>query len=414
MPNSGAPDASSRFRPGFNDGALGLLAAAILLVGAVVWSGQTPRAEKTDFALTYMGAVLVHEGLGARLYDIELQKETLHRLFQHPNPLFFEHPPFEALLFSPLAAFSFRTAYLIWGLLNAVVWLLLIYFLRPYLPWPGEVLGYVCLWLLFAPLVVALYQGQSSIILLALFCIAFVQLRKKRGLAAGLVLGLGLFKFQFVLPFALISLLRKKWQFLIGFVISSCVLGTLSVAATGFQGVAQYFRFVLTVIKNPHNASYGSAVDMPTINGLLYAVVGERVGHVGLSVASALLSILLLIWVSRRWPSEKPDVSSDLVFGAAIAASLVAGAHMFTHDFSPLILAMFLTAANIRQAIAEPRIAVAIVLTVFWTFPIYFVLVAWHCLYLICPVLLLFVYLAVRMARHASRLPVNAVEYAGA
>jgi hypothetical protein len=394
MPNSGAPDASSRFRPGFNDGALGLLAAAILLVGAVVWSGQTPRAEKTDFALTYMGAVLVHEGLGARLYDIELQKETLHRLFQHPNPLFFEHPPFEALLFSPLAAFSFRTAYLIWGLLNAVVWLLLIYFLRRYLPWPGEVLGYVCLWLLFAPLVVALYQGQSSIILLALFCIAFVQLRKKRELAAGLALGLGLFKFQFVLPFALIFLLRKKWQFLIGFIISSCVLGTLSVAATGFQGVEQYSRFVLTVIKNPHNASYGSAVDMPTINGLLYAVVGKRVGHVGLSVASA--------------------VSCDLVFGAAISASLVAGAHMFTHDFSPLILAMFLTAANIRQAIAEPRIAVAIVLTVFWTFPIYFVLVAWHCLYLICPVLLLFVYLAVRMARHASRLPVNAVEYAGA
>jgi len=51
---------------------------------------------------------------------------------------------------------------------------------------------------------------------------------------------------------------------------------------------------------------------------------------------------------------------------------------------------------------------------VFWTFPIYFALVAWHCLYLMCPVLLLFVYLAVRMAKHASRLPVNAVEYAGA
>src|SRR6185369_17080718 len=134
MPNRGAPDASPRFRPGFNDGALGLLAAAILLGGAVMWSEQMPRAEKTDFALTYMGAVLVHEGLGARLYDIELQNETLHRLFRQPNPLFFEHPPFEALLFSPLAAFSFRTAYLIWGLINAVVWLLLIYFLRRYLP----------------------------------------------------------------------------------------------------------------------------------------------------------------------------------------------------------------------------------------------------------------------------------------
>jgi len=414
MPNSGALDASPRIRLGFNDGALGLLAAAILLVGAVVWSYQTPRVEKTDFALTYMGGVLVHEGLGARLYDIQLQKETLHRLFQHPNPLFFEHPPFEALLFSPLAAFSFRTAYLIWGLLNAVVWLLLIYSLRPHLPWPREVLGYVCLWLLFAPLGVALYQGQSSIILLALFCIAFVQLRKKRELAAGLVLGLGLFKFQFVLPFALIFLLRKKWQFLIGFIISSCVLGTLSIAAAGFQGVARYFLFVLTVIKNPHNASYGSAVDMPTIHGLLYALVGEKVGHLGLSVASTFLSILFLAWISRQWPSEKPDASSDLIFGAAIAASLAASAHMFMHDFSPLILPMFLTAANIRQEIAKPRIAMVIVLAVFWTLPIYFALVAWHCLYLMCPVLLLFVYLAVRMAKPASRLPTSTPECVGA
>src|SRR6266567_9508800 len=129
---------SSAMNIGFNDSTLGLLGSAILLFGAVLWSARGAGVEKTDFSLTYVGAQIVHQGLGGRLYDLDLQKQVRDSLFEHPSPLFFEHPPFEALLFSPLAAFSFRTAYLIWGLFNAVVWLFLIYFLRPHLPWPAE------------------------------------------------------------------------------------------------------------------------------------------------------------------------------------------------------------------------------------------------------------------------------------
>src|SRR5437764_406014 len=301
MSTRGAPDPVPRFRFGFNDGILTLLAAGIVLVSAVVWSSLQRSVEKTDFALTYMGATLVHSGQGAQLYNTELQEQSLHLLFNNPNPLFFEHPPFEALLFSPLAALPFRVAYLVWGLLNATVWLLLIILLRPYLPWPNDAVGYVCLWLIFAPLVVALYQGQTSIILLALFAIAFVQLKIQKQLSAGLALGLGLFKFQFVLPFALIFLLRNKWRFLGGFIISSCVLSALSLVAVGVHGIGDYFRLLLTITKNPHNVSFGSAVDMPTIHGLLYAVLGKKAGPTELTVISTLLSILLLIWISTRW-----------------------------------------------------------------------------------------------------------------
>jgi len=190
------------------------MAASILLVSAAIWCAHGPNAEKTDFSLTYVGARIVYQGLGHNLYDLTLQKQTRDSLFEHPNPLFFEHPPFEALLFSPLAVFSFRTAYLIWGLFNAVVWLFLIYFLRPHLPWPAEDLGYVFLWLLFAPLGVALYQGQSSLVLLALYAISFVCLKHRKESLAGFVLGLGLFKFQLALPFVLILVFRKKWRFL--------------------------------------------------------------------------------------------------------------------------------------------------------------------------------------------------------
>src|ERR1051326_1965273 len=168
-----------------NDTTLATIAAGILLIAAVLWSASGPNVEKTDFSLTYVGAHIIHHGLGSRLYDPEFQKNVRDSLFLHPNPLLFEHPPFEALLLSFLAAFSFPTAYFIWGLINAATWLTLMLFLRHYLVWPGEFLGYVCLWFLFAPLGVALFQGQPSLILLAMYALAFVELRKGRDYSAG-------------------------------------------------------------------------------------------------------------------------------------------------------------------------------------------------------------------------------------
>src|SRR6266568_8686664 len=171
---------SAAIRIGLNDSTFGLLGVAILLFGAVLWSARGPNVEKTDFSLTYVGARIVHQGLGSRLYDLDLQKQVRDSLFQHPNPLFYEHPPFEAFLLSPLAALPFRTAYMLLGFFNALVWLGIMFFLRSCLPWPHEDLAYICLWFLFAPVGVALFQGQSSILLLAVYAITFSNLRLKK------------------------------------------------------------------------------------------------------------------------------------------------------------------------------------------------------------------------------------------
>src|SRR5579863_10242603 len=72
MPNNNAVVTARRIDLGLNEGTLGLFAAAILLVGAVLWSAHGPNVEKTDFSLTYVGARIVHQGLGSRLYDISL------------------------------------------------------------------------------------------------------------------------------------------------------------------------------------------------------------------------------------------------------------------------------------------------------------------------------------------------------
>lgn len=393
---------SAAIRIGLNDSTFGLLGAAILLFGAVLWSAHGPNAEKTDFSLTYVGAKIVQQGLGSRLYDLALQKQVRDSLFQHPNPLFFEHPPFEALLLSPFAALPFRTAYVLWGFLNATVWLLLILFMRPHFPAPREDLGYVALGLLFAPLGVALFQGQSSLLLLALYSAAFVLLQQKHDLAAGAALGLGLFKFQFVLPFVLIFLLRKQWRFLGGFCVSAALLAILSLLATGWHGIVTYVRFLLAIGTTPQNLSYGSAVDMPTIHGFVYAMAGGKIGRLGLSITVGVLSVALLLFIARKWKEPRGRTADNLMFAAAVAGSLLSGSHMFTHDFSPLLLAMFLAWASLPSMKQRAlRTAMIVTLLVFWLPPVYFVLVAIHGMYLMCPVLALFVIAAVVSAKYA-------------
>ena len=394
-----------RIEFGFNDTALAFFGAAVLLFSAVVWTAHGQNVEKTDFSLTYVGATLVHQRMGHNLYDLSLQKQLRDSLFRRPVPLFFEHPPFEALLLSPLAGFSYRTAYLVWGLVNATAWLALTFFLRPYLPWPHEGLLYIFMWLLFAPLWVALYQGQSSILLLAAYSLAFVMLKRTKEFAAGVALGFGLLKLQFVLPFVVIFLIRKKWRFLAGFAACALVLAFVSVTAVGWKGATDYVRFLLAIGNNPQNISFGSGVDMPTIHGFVFATLGRKISGTELNIVVAVLSIALLVWVAWQWNRRQESVSFDLMFAAAVAASLLSGSHMFTHDFSPLILSMLLVAGSPSSDTASTgsfawgERAVKATLFLFWMFPIYFLSVKWHCLYLMGPVLLLFTWGTMQRAR---------------
>ena len=406
MSSSRSAATHTRFDLGFNDTSLAFFGAAVLFFSAVLWTAHGPNVEKTDFSLTYVGTQLIHDGSGRDLYDLALQKQLRDSLFQHPVPLFFEHPPFEALLFCPLADKPFQTVYLVWGLTNAAVWLALIFFLRPYLRWPSEGLGYVLMWLLFAPLWIALYQGQTSLLVLAAYAVTFVLLKRGKQFPAGLALGFGLLKFQFVLPFVLIFFFRRKWRFVAGFALTAVALTFISIATVGWEGVTGYARFLLAIGSNPQNVSYGSAVDMPTIHGFVFAMLGRKISGTELNIVVAGLSIALLSWVAMKWDRDNENSSLDLMFAAAVAASLLSGSHMFTHDFSPLILAMLLASGHISghssaRTASWDRIAIRAALVLFWTIPVYFLCVKWHCLYLMGPVLLLFVWGAIELARNA-------------
>src|SRR5205823_391266 len=130
------------------------------------------------------------------------------------------------------------------------------------------------------------------------------------------------------------------------------------------------------------NVSYGSAVDMPTIHGFVFAILGRKISGTELNIIVAGLSIALLSWIAMRWERDRQNSPFDLMFAAALAASLLSGSHMFTHDFSPLILAMLLVVGHISgrssaRTVSWDRIAIRTSLVLFWIFPIYFLCVKW-------------------------------------
>src|SRR5437868_339607 len=90
-------DPAGTIKIGLNESTALLFGFVMLLIGAVLWSVRAPNTENADFSITYVGAKIVHDGHGAALYDLREQAKVKNSLYARPQPLIYEHPPFEAL-----------------------------------------------------------------------------------------------------------------------------------------------------------------------------------------------------------------------------------------------------------------------------------------------------------------------------
>lgn len=388
------------------DSVIAWFAMGLLLVTVVLLIDRPPVNERTDFSVTYIGSRMVYLGLGQKLYDLAEQEKLKKQILANAEPLIFEHPPFEALLLAPLGALPYRIAFLAWGLVNVAAWLCLPFLLRPYAPAPRDDVAYLLLWLIFLPLGAALFEGQSSLLMLLVYSIAFVQLSKGCDLQAGVVFGLALLKFQFAIPFVIILLLQKRWSFIRGFFATATGLGVLSLLGVGWRGLMSYARLLLAVAGHPDNPSFGSAVGMATVSGFLNPLLGNIAGHLPLALMTAAISLALIIATARRWKTlgfARSQRTFELMFAAAVVVSICTSLHMFTPDLSPLLLAMLLVAKYFpsRERLSL-RLIVGAALVLFWMPPIFIVLLAHHCFYLLFPVLLFFLLGIFGLAESAS------------
>ena len=326
--------------------------------------------------------------------------------------LIYVYPPVYALLFVPLALVTYRTAYLIWGAINVLLWVAFQHLLRPYASAPRQPFQYLLLCSAFVPMWIAMLQGQPSLIFLILYLLAFISLKRNQDIQAGVFLGLGLLKFQLVLPFALICLLRGKWKLIAGFASAGSVLGALSALVVGPRGVLAYGRLLINLVKDPSNQSWGPfdvSVNMPTLKGFLGVLLSGKVSPHWAGTLVGIISAALIMFTAWKWRREDQRSgggSLNLMFAAALVVTLVTGTHLYVYDLTLMILAVLLVIGSPQwQVKSRWRLVLLVAIGSLYALPCFLWLILQNGLYLLAPAVAFFALSALGLAgRGASPL----------
>lgn len=218
---------------------IALAMTVLLVVGVLLFCAAFDHPQDFDFAGCYSAGLISRQAGTAKVYDVQRQIQVQRSALGRTQLLLYAYPPFHAALFAQLARFPYVTAYIIWGCLDIALWTFFVCLMRRYAPIPRDPLRYFMLCFLFLPAWAAMVLGQNSLILLVLYMLSFICLRHRHEFWAGVFLGLGLAKYQLVLPFVLILLLRGKWRAIAGFGLACSVFVALCFWTAGSAGHAR-------------------------------------------------------------------------------------------------------------------------------------------------------------------------------
>jgi hypothetical protein len=353
----------------------------------------------SDFAIYYCAGAILREGMGGHLYDnvtqFRVQQEFAPDVPIRQGALPYTHPPFEGLFFAPLTYLSYQQAFVLWDSLNLVMLVAVAFLLRPYLPHMGGKAALICILaaLAFFPVLFAFIQGQDAILLLLLYALTFVSLKRNRHLLAGVCLALGLFKFHLILPFVILLLAMKSFRFLYGFVPVGAVLAGASVALVGPGQLLSYPRYVLQV-ENTMAAGAIVPADNVTLRGILFVLLpaGDYLVPVILAASVALLGVAV-------WKLQKAGMSFESKFAFAVVTTILVGYHAMGYDLTMLLLPIFLITDRLmaNETYGRDQLLAKVAIALLFFSPAYMVLLMRynHLAFMGLPVLLLFAVLAV-------------------
>ena len=319
---------------------LGLL-PLMLGLQLLIWIVYLPAALRgnADFRNCYAAGVILRTGQGHRLYDYQLQHAIQNSsISESQDVLPYVHLSYEALIYAPFSLLPYRSAFLCFLGVNLLLLLLCYMAMRTYF-WRAR-LAWRWLPILFpvsfAPVGATLMQGQDSLISLLLLSTALASLSNRHSLMAGVFVGLVLFKFQLVLPIALLFLLWGNWNFVMGAALSVSAAIGLSAVIVGPVGLIRYVRSLREISTNftvGGQVLYRMPVArMPNVRGLVLALPHLSSGVVTtlVLIVSACL-IASAYWVGRR-------ASAEWQFSISIVAATLVGYHVLTHDLSMLLV----------------------------------------------------------------------------
>jgi len=353
-PKATADARGTRYLPDLLLGMLPIL-VGIQLLGWITFFPGALLHGHADFRQLYAAGYMVRTGHAGELYDIRAQQQFQDALVgSDERALPFIRPAYQALLFVPFSLLPYRSAYLAFLAVNLALLALAFRALRSHMSHLMRVWRFlpVFLFLVFYPISLALMQGQDSILLLLLLAWALAAVEGGHELRAGVLVGLGLFKMQIVIPIALLFLLWRRWRFFAGFALSTCLLSLISLWVVGFAQTAAYARSLLSVGTNmPAALQFPLRVSiMANLRGLFFGLLGDRLPAFWIQVLTIVTSVLVLLWVAFAIRGKQRGAGA---FVLAITASLIVSYYLFVHDLSVLLIPIVVTLDRFILAGAE-------------------------------------------------------------
>jgi len=348
------------------------------------------RAKGTDFAHIYSAARMVREGYGHQLYDFQTQDQFQIRYVGRAGT-YYNHPPFETLLYLPLSLFSLQTAYLLWCALNvAFLTYTAIVFQKHVLnrlDW--RIL--LPLLLLFPPVLITFQQGQDSLLLLLIMTLAVVELTRNRNFRAGCLLGCGLFKFHIVFTLVLLLISLRRRGLLGGFALVFVTLVLISAGISGWVFLTEYPRFLTKLSSLPLAGIHPAA--MANIRGLVS--VSGITSDIAVRLSFTLFASLFLFgWAAWSAKNSKFRGAASRVFANFILTAILVSYHLSPSDLCIALLPIGLLSASLTKDTGMPRwerLSLLSCQCVLFLPPLHLILLARHVYaYVSIPILIMF------------------------
>jgi len=193
-----------------------------------------------DFMAFWTGAVFIHEGRGAELYDYAAQQQMQGRLLRGTAPEFqpYLNPPLLAVLISPLVPLGYVRAFYVYDLVCAAALAAGLIALLRMVPainsQTGGALATILLIASYQPMIETTLGGQNTAITFALLACLALSLQRGSTFAAAIVLGLLTFKPQYAAGAGVALLFAGQWRVVLG----GAVLGIVHYLVGAWQAGA--------------------------------------------------------------------------------------------------------------------------------------------------------------------------------
>jgi len=312
---------------------IGLESAAFYLFTWIRFLGG--NLQGPDFFSFYAAARLFLARGGSGVYDHALQKQFQDQVTaQWPGHFIllpYIHPPYYTPLIAPLGLLPYRTAYLLWGLVNlllAGVVIALLVRTSDTLRGRSALIA-VALAAGVFPLFVTLLQGQSDLVMMLPLAGAYAAWARGRTGWAGVLAGLALVKPQLILLLPALFLARRAWRALAAMAAVGLALVLVATAFSGVRAIAGYLGVVAGWALGGTQVFPITGQTVYSVRGVLEQVPGGRLPALGL-----LAILLLLVALSLSWRPDVPRLDMAL----AIAASVTLSPYQNLHDLSLLLI----------------------------------------------------------------------------